>query len=175
MKKTVLRWELGGILFTILLGSLLHFVFDWSGQWSPLAVVAAVNESVWEHLKLGFWPALFFFFVEYPFIRKPAQNVFFAKGIGILLIPALIAVLFYSYTAFMESILPVDLAIFVIAVVVGQLTSYGVLTARALPSWVNIPGLLLLLGLGIAFSTLTYYPPELPLFQDPVTGGYGIP
>jgi hypothetical protein len=35
---------------------LLHFAFGWSGRWLPLALVAPVNESVWEHLKMAYWP-----------------------------------------------------------------------------------------------------------------------
>ena len=38
----------------ILLGSGLHFAFVLLGSWAPLALVAAVNESIWEHLKAGF-------------------------------------------------------------------------------------------------------------------------
>jgi hypothetical protein len=42
----------------VLAGSALHFAFDWSGHWLPLALIAAVNESVWEPMKLAFWPAV---------------------------------------------------------------------------------------------------------------------
>jgi len=37
-----------------LVGSLLHFLFDWLGQWPPIGLISAVNESVWEHTKLAF-------------------------------------------------------------------------------------------------------------------------
>jgi hypothetical protein len=53
-KKSILRWELGGIAFVVILGSVLHFAFEWSGRAIPIGPIAAVNESVWEHLKLGF-------------------------------------------------------------------------------------------------------------------------
>lgn len=45
--------ELVGIPFIVILGSLLHFAFAWSGYWIPVALVAAVNESAWEQLKLA--------------------------------------------------------------------------------------------------------------------------
>ena len=174
MKKYALKLELVGIVFIIVLGGALHFVFDLSGEWPPLALIAAVNESVWEHLKLGFWPALIYFFIEYRYIRKSSSNFLFAKAIGILLIPAAITVLFYAYTAFIQDMLAADLTIFVVAVVVGQLTSYKVLTVSPLPSWVNRLGMVLLILLAIAFGTLTYYAPQLPIFRDPISGGYGI-
>ncbi len=165
MNKYILKWEILGIVFIVITGSALHFVFELSGGWRPLAIIAAVNESVWEHLKLGFWPALIYGLVEYRFINRLSRNFIFAKAIGILLIPVAITVLFYGYTAFTEHIL---------AVVLGQMTSYKILTAGALPAWTKRLGIVILILMVIAFATLTYYPPELPIFQDPLTGGYGI-
>ena len=173
MKKSIRRWEITGIVFIVIAGGALHFVFDLSGGWRPLAVVAAVNESVWEHLKLGFWPALIYFFIEYRFIMK-SKNIMFAKASGILLIPVTITVLFYLYTGFIEDMLAIDLIIFVLAVVIGQLVSYRILVLRALPSWLNKLGMIILILLVVAFSTLTYFAPELPIFEDPVGGGYGL-
>ena len=174
MKSIVLRWELSGIIFALLLGALLHFAFDLSGEWLPLASIAAVNESVWEHLKLGFWPVLIYFLIEYRYISKSGSNFLFGKAIGIFLIPFTITVLFYAYTMVIEDILIADLIIFVVAIVVGQLTSYKILTMNPLPSWLNRFGMVFLILLAIAFSTLTYYAPQMPIFKDPITGGYGI-
>jgi len=174
MNKYALKWELVGIVFIVIIGGALHFAFDLSGEWLPLALIAAVNESVWEHLKLGFWPALIYFLTEYRYIRKSSSNFIFAKAIGILLIPVAITILFYAYTAFVEDMLAVDLAIFVVSVVVGQLTSYKILTVSPLPVWVNRLGMVLMIFLTIAFGTLTYYAPRLPIFRDPISGGYGI-
>lgn len=175
MEKSILKWELIGIAFIVLAGGALHFVFELSGEWHPLAVIAAVNESTWEHLKLGFWPALIYFFVECFFIKKSSRNFFFAKAIGILLIPVSITILFYAYTAFMEDMLAIDLTIFVLAVVIGQLTSYRLLKLRPLPEWTNGVGIAVIVLMTAAFSTLTYHAPESPVFQDPEGGGYGIP
>src|SRR6056297_1692189 len=56
--RAILSREMAGAVFIILVGSTLHFVFDWTGGWRPAALFAAVNESIWEHLKLAFWPGL---------------------------------------------------------------------------------------------------------------------
>ena len=43
-------WEIIGLLVTLALGNLLHFVYEWSGD-SPLtAPIAAVNDTTWEHM-----------------------------------------------------------------------------------------------------------------------------
>ena len=41
MRKQLLRWEAAGFLFVAAAGTLLHFVYDWSGG-SPLAAATAL-------------------------------------------------------------------------------------------------------------------------------------
>lgn len=60
MKRKLQSLEILGALFVIIIGSIFHFVFEWSNQWLPLGAITPVNESVWEHLKLVFWPLVFF-------------------------------------------------------------------------------------------------------------------
>ena len=175
MNKKVLKWELIGIAVISIFGSVLHFVFEWSGGYEPVGVIAAVNESVWEHFKIGFWPALFYSIFEYSFLRKSTNNFAIAKATGIYVIPITIAILFYSYTAIIgKEILIVDILIFVIAVVVGQLTSYRILTLKPLPGILHGFGIFLIVILAVAFGLFTFYPPHLALFRDALTGGYGI-
>jgi len=175
VKKSILRWEIGGIIFIVVLGTILHFAFGWSGRWIPIAPIAAVNESVWEHLKLGFWPALVYAVLEYSRFGKSANNFFLAKTLGIYLIPITIVVLFYSYTAILgHDLLILDIAIFVVAAIVGQLVSYKLLIASPLPERLNRFAPIALVILGILFVLFTFYPPQVPLFKDSVTGGYGI-
>ncbi len=175
MKRSVLRWELVGIAVISIVGSVLHFVFEWAGGWEPVGVIAAVNESVWEHFKIAFWPALLYAILEYPFLRRSTSNFMMAKAIGIYIMPIVIAVIFYSYTAIVgEEILIVDILIFFIAVALGQLASYKILTMRRLPTWTGRLGLAMVIALGVAFGVFTFYPPHLGIFRDAVSGGYGI-
>jgi len=175
MKRFVLKWELVGIAVISILGSVLHFVFEWSGGCEPVGVIAAVNESVWEHFKIAFWPALFYAIFEYPFLRRSTSNFMIAKAIGIYVMPVAIAVIFYSYTAiFGEEILVVDILIFFVAVALGQLASYKILTVRRWPRWTGRLGLVMVIALAVAFGVFTFYPPHLPIFRDAVSGGYGI-
>lgn len=78
----VQRWETVGIVFIILVGATLHFVFEWSGCWRPIAWLAAVNESVGEHLKLALWPAVAFALAEYLAFGSRMAGFWAAKGIG---------------------------------------------------------------------------------------------
>nr|WP_236945659.1 DUF6512 family protein [Enterocloster clostridioformis] len=51
---------IAGILSVSLLGTLLHFTYRWSGRNPLIGLIAPVNESVWEHMKLLFFPMLLF-------------------------------------------------------------------------------------------------------------------
>ena len=45
--KRLLRWELIGFAFTGAVGTLLHFVYEWTGGNPLIAAFCAVNESTW--------------------------------------------------------------------------------------------------------------------------------
>ena len=57
--KKIKKWEIIGIFWVIMVGSLLHFTYDWSNKSLIVALFSSVNESVWEHLKLGYWALVF--------------------------------------------------------------------------------------------------------------------
>lgn len=174
-RKSILSYEVTGIIFIIILGSLLHFTFEWSSHQPIVGVFSAVNESVWEHLKLGFWPALFYAIIEYRFLRKTASNFLLAKTVGIYMIPIVITVTFYSYTAITgESVFFIDILTFIVAVIIGQFSSYKLLTYKKLSEKLGKLSLAALVILGLAFIVFTFYPPHMPIFQDPISGEYGI-
>ena len=169
----VLHWEVFGIVFIFFLGSFLHSAFELSGYHKVVAMVAAVNESVWEHLKLGFWPAVFWALIEYPFLRK--SNFIAAKAVSFYVIPFSIVVLFYVYTTILGHDSPVlDILIFVIAIIVGQFASYKILESQNLLNETTGVALIAVILLAFTFVVFTFYPPHLSLFEDPFTGGYGI-
>jgi hypothetical protein len=173
--KSVLVYELVGMVFIILLGSALHFTFEIFGKSPLVGVFSAVNECVWEHLKLAFWPALLYMLIEYVPLKKAANNFLFAKTAGACLMIVLIPIVFYSYTAVAgESIFIIDISTFVIAVVIGQLLSLKLLSYKKLSDNYNRISIMLLVLLVLAFALFTFYPPRLPIFRDSTTGKYGI-
>ena len=174
-KGTILRYELVGMLFIIILGSVLHFTFEWSDYNPVVGVFSAVNESVWEHLKLGFWPALLYAIIEYRQIKKDVNNFFVAKTVVAYAITAIIPAIFYSYTLVTgESILMIDILSFIVAVIIGQYLGYRLLLHKQLPDKLEKAAILALLLLCVAFIAFTFMPPHLPPFQDPISDEYGI-
>jgi len=176
MKRPILKWELVGIAIISSVGALLHFAFEWSGELPPIGVFAAVNESVFEHLKLTYWPALLYAAIEYRLVKNYANNFIIAKTAGLYVMPVSIIVLFYSYTTITGSeSLIADIMIFIGAVALGQLTSYRILTRPRLRNSYHISALVGVISLGVVYAVFTFYPPQLPMFLNPITGTYGIP
>ncbi len=175
MKNTILRWELSGIPIIFLAGSLLHFVFKWTGEWKPVALLAAVNESTWEHLKLAFWPGMGFALLEYLSLRRRARGLWTAKAFGLLAMPMVIVVGFYGYTAILgRHVLFADILLFALAVAIGQLVSHHIMQSGKFSPAAQRYAILALVLLIFSFSLLTFYPPRIFLFQDPNSYQYGI-
>ena len=176
MRKYVLKWETSGIIFVFLLGALLHFVFEWSGESRTVGLFASVNESVWEHFKQGFWPMCLYAAIEYRFLRERINNFLTAKAVAVYMIPIITGLVFYGYTAIIgEEILIVDILIFLVVIVVGQLTSYKIMTSVKLPKYTNVVSPIFIILLALILILFTLYPPQLPIFLDANTGTYGIP
>jgi hypothetical protein len=176
MKKRVLRWELFGIVFVFLLGALLHFVFEWSGELKIVGGIASVNESVWEHIKQGFWPMCLYAAIEYRFIRTNVNNFLVAKAVAVYVIPIVTVLVFYAYESVIGTeILIVDIFIFAVAITVGQLVSYKILTSTKLPNYTNIIGAAFIILLAFILVLFTFSPPHLPIFLEESSGVYGIP
>ena len=93
--KPLAWWQFCGFCIVALLGSLLHFVFDWSKESVILAPFSAVNESTWEHMKIIFFPTLIFSLVENRYIGKKYDNFLQIKTLGILTATLALPFLFY--------------------------------------------------------------------------------
>ncbi len=176
MNNNIKKWSIVGTVFIIVFGTLLHFVYEWSGNNAVVGIFGAVNESTWEHLKLLFWPALIFSIIEYIFIGKDYNNYITAKAVSFYVGILLIITLFYTYTGIIgDNILVLDILVFIISVIISQYIGYSITTADyEVSRKVNFISLLAIAVLALAFIIFTFYPPQIPLFQDPLTGNYGI-
>lgn len=172
-KKLVIL-EVIGTLFIIFFGASLHFTFEASGNNPVIGAVSAVNESVWEHLKMPFWASMFWLLITMYPLRKTVSNFFAAKAVGLVIMLVIIPAVFYSYTSFTKGILAVDIGSFVVAVIVGQALSASLYNKTAKSRITEALAIAVLALLVIMFIVFTFYPPQLPPFLDPVTGNYGI-
>lgn len=181
--RKLLAWEIVAIFWVAGAGSLLHFAFELTDYWRPMAVFAAVNESAWEHVKMYFWPGLAFALVQYTYTRDIARNYWFGKAIGLALTPLTILVAYFGYMAWVDAVggkpsLPIMLAIMLIGISAGQLASWLVLTGPPLAPQSRRWALGTYAVLLAAFVSFTYFPPRVFVFENfycyQYTGEFGI-
>ena len=175
MKKAIPYWQMVGFIFTAVVGTLLHFLFDWSGGNVAVALFSAVNESIWEHLKLLFYPMLLFAAAEYCSWGREAESFWCIKLIGSLLGFVLIVVVYYTYTGSLGvnadwfNITLFFLTAGVVYWVETKLFQRGFACAVG-EKWAVLSIFLIM----TLFTVLTFLPPQVPLFHDPMTGTYGF-
>ncbi len=193
MRRSLCRLQFAGFLFTVTAGALLHFAYAACGGSPILAAVAAVNESTWEHMKLLFFPSFLYALFESVPLRRRYPCFWCAKLAGISTGVALIPGLFYTLTgAFGRTPDIVNIAVFFVAAAAEYLLETHILTAtrsgeggdcaspggkgKRPPCRTPSPraALAILWLLSLAFALFTFFPPDIPLFRDPVTGGSGI-
>jgi hypothetical protein len=174
--RTIIRWEIAGAIFIIIVGSALHFVFRWTGDWRPVALIAAVNESIWEHLKLAFWPGLFWTLLPQKGLGLSLLERFATKGFTLGVTAVLIVTIFKSYTVILgHNLLLLDIGTFVLAVMIGQTISAALnIYGKLAPAPLAV-GLSLLIIQLTAYAFFTFYPPDFWLFIDSRNGLRGIP
>ena len=176
MRKKLLRWELAGFLFAGVLGTLLHFLWEWTGEGALTAAFCAVNESTWEHMKLLFVPVFLFTMVEFVIFAPAMRNFFAVKGAAVLLGLVSIPVLFYTLNGmFGKTPDWVNISIFFLADALLFFVSFCLLLRGTLRGGaMQLIGFLLFWLLAFAFVFFTYRPLALPLFRDPTNGLYGM-
>lgn len=178
-KNPVTAWICLGIPFIIVVGSLMHFVFEWSGNATIVGIFAPVNESVWEHLKMGFWPMLVWWFAGY-FIygnnnKHFATQWFSSCAVALVVCPLVVMFLFYTYTsAFGIEVLLLDILAFIIGVIAAQWIALHVYQCANFSSYCLYVSFAIFILMMLFFAVFTFIPPHIPLFLDFSTGKYGI-
>lgn len=164
-----------GTLFTLILGTLLHFTYAWSGKNAIVGIFSATNESTWEHLKLLAMPILLFGIAEYFAYGKQMQNFIPIKTCAILLGMAVIVVAFYTYTGIIGNhFLWADIGTFVIGVIASYWFSAHFFHTDYLSSTFSIAfGWIGFVGILFCFALFSFFPPYIGLFLDPVSHRYG--
>ena len=176
MRKRLFFWELAGFLFTSAVGSLLHFAYEWSGGSLAAAVVSAVNESTWEHMKLLFVPMFLFSVVQACVLGKNYPNFLAVRAVSIVTGLTLIPVLYYTYTGAWGQMRDwANIAVFFLAALGAFLLDCSLLRRNRLSSpWQQVLGLVMLWALAFCFVWCTFRPFHIALWRDPLTGTYGI-
>lgn len=177
--KKLLKYEIAGIFIIFFLGVLWHQLYDILGQNFIVGLIAPVNESMWEHWKIGFFPIIIYSIIEYFFVKDETRNFLFSKFISIIIFEivcfSLTALWHYFFKEAPETLnLIVDIGSYFIGIVFGQIAGYYKACKTNYKKtlfYVAILGILIHI---IVFIIFTINPPKYDYFKDSTTGKYGI-
>ncbi len=174
MRKNLSLWQFAGFAITAFLGTLSHFLFDWTNS-LILAPFTAVNESTWEHMKILFFPMFAFAIFESFFIKKDVSNFWCVKLKGILLGLIVIPVLFYTFNGvFGKTPDWINISIFYIAAAITYIYETRTFNKKDSSPLAQAASFIVLCIIALAFVLFTFATPEIPIFKDPTTNRYGL-
>lgn len=163
-----------GFIFICVLGTLLHFTYEWSHHKKIVAIFSAVNESTWEHTKIALVPFFAWSLID-QFSYGLNPNYFIAKGLGILIILFLMPSLYYGYILFFKKHnLVYDIISFYLVIFASQLAGEYILSLNSLATELSYASLIIILITLINTLIFTFYPRKNFLFKDPITKSYGL-
>lgn len=164
-KKNLITFAVIGAL-----GTLCHFGFEFFGKSYAGALIFPVNESVWEHMKLIFYPSAVFFLIEY-IIFKPDSGGYWPSSLfGIYYGMLVIAVIYYTVSGIVgRNIDFVNILSYYIGVaamlkkrnLLMKHPVYGSESVKAIAAALAVITVLL-------FSVWSFNPPSLGIFISPV-------
>lgn len=153
-----------------IVGTLWHFVYEWSGDNLIIGAIAPVNESVWEHLKLLFFPAVFYFIIEYFLSKERYENLIPAGAIGIFTGMLTIIAFFYTYKGILGydadalNILSYFIGLGVTLFVKSQILKKKSFTSKT----AKYLSLIITAVTAVLFFIWSFCPPRLGIFIPPV-------
>lgn len=173
-KNLLLKLEAAGAVIVFILASLLHYSYDLSPN-VLTSLFGAVNESIWEHIKIFTIAYLFYAFIEFLWARPSLKRFTVAKVAGALIQGAFIPLAYYAYTFFTKKpVLIVDLLIGFLAAALGFFVSYRLYKSDREIEKYFLTSIMMLFLILMSLLCFTYFPPEVELFRDVVTGEYGV-
>ncbi|MDD3362768.1 MAG: DUF6512 family protein [Hespellia sp.] len=168
MKKNLKSLFIIGAVLISILGTLGHFLYEWTGNNPIVAYFSAVNESTWEHLKLLFFPLLLWTVVSYFLWGREKKCYWGANACGCLAGLLTIVTLYYTYRGALGfNIDFLNIAIYFVSVVVSCYIAYCCIV-REKCCWNDMAGILFFIIMTILFWIFTAFPPQIALFQSPI-------
>lgn len=153
----------------------LHFVCAMTDNSALAVLFGAVNESVWEHVKIFSVAYCGYAILQLLWIRVSFRRYVVGKCCGLYLLMAGIIAVYYLYSGLCGgSVLWVEVTYPAILVAAAQLCSYLIVLHWRKAGEFFAPALLLIMLYYLMFFCFSVFPPRAELFRDPVTDGYGL-
>ncbi len=154
-----------------ILGTIGHFIFEWTGQNEIIGLFFPVNESVWEHLKLLFFPTVIYSIGEYLLSEEKPKNYLPATVIGIICGMFFIVAVYYILNGVLGyDIEFVNIASYYVAVLVSIIKKNKVIKSGKYHSKTANIFFAIILGIfAILFPVFSFNPLSFGIFTPPMT------
>lgn len=167
MQKNLKFPSIVGFIFVSIIGTLSHFLYDWTGQNVLVGLFTPVNESVWEHMKLAFFPMLLYIFLENLWLKEKTPFSTCMNLISVLIATYFIPIRYYTYSGILgKNIMILDITTFYYSIFSAFLFRYVATKKGWQPKHCLLFYTLVVLT-AVGFLFFTYYPPALGIFQSP--------
>lgn len=146
-----------------------HFLYSLSGNNQFVGLFMPVNESVWEHLKLLFFPFMLYTFIELALYGRNIHGFLFSRITGVVIGLVFIPTAYFIYTAVIgKNFAPLDILLYFIGVFISFNISYKrILLGKDNHIRKTISAVILFIGISALFICLTFSPPDTALFHSP--------
>lgn len=163
-----------GIVIAFLLTFPLHFLYDKLPCFIT-SIIAPVNESIWEHMKILFGSILIAGVIQKIIVKVKKldiNNVCISNfTAAVISIPIFLIMFLPVYSAIGKNFI-VTIIIMFIAIVIAEIISYFIMKKNDLK--LENMAIIFTITVYIIFGLLTYFPPQNELFMDPSSLIYGI-
>ena len=160
------RYTIIGIIFVLVIGTLAHFLYDWTGSNHIVGFFTPINESVWEHMKLLFFPMLLYSLIMIMKFQQKYSCATSALCFGILVGTFLIPLFYYTYTSILgKNVFILDISIFVLSTIIAFWLSFKLTLSCRFESCTSLLCIMVCI-LFVYFLIFTYHAPDITIFQD---------
>lgn len=157
MKKETIRW-LCYFAAATLAGCGLHFLYDWLPN-LLFALISPVRESVWEHLKIVYWPLL----AAGLLMTRREQERRRSWYLALLIASAMLLIFGWVYNIRMgQESMPITITAYVLIMAVGFASAAWIPVGKRWSGGVMLAAFLL----GAAIIAFTFWTPGGLLFAD---------
>lgn len=163
-----------GVVLAFFIAFPLHFLYDKFPNFIT-SIFFPVNESIWEHMKIIFGSVLISGVIQKIIVIKKNlvyKNICISNIIaGLASIPIFLIMFLPVYSIIGEN-LPITIIIMLITFIISQIITIYIINKKDLKQ--ENMAILYAIIIYVIFGILTYFPPNIFLFIDPITKQLGI-
>ncbi len=164
-----------GIFISFILSIILHFIYKIIPN-TIISIIAPVNESIWEHMKLIVTSSLIFSIFEYFIYKKKkikTNNFILSYAISSIIGVFIYLLIYIPLNDIFGHKIYIAISLLFIIFILVQVISYYIINYKNI-EYSNYIGILLIIIIYYIFGYFTYHPPKINLFYDYMNKTFGI-